>query len=63
MTPRVEDFVKKQPELYKRYFERIPSGRPAKPEEQANAVLFLASSESDDIVGQEIIVDGGMVMD
>lgn len=60
ITPRVEDFVKKQPELYKRYFERIPSGRPARPEEQANAVLFLASSESDDIVGQEIIVDGGV---
>jgi len=36
------------------------SGRPAKPEEVAHAVLFLASPEADDIVGQEIIVDGGV---
>jgi NAD(P)-dependent dehydrogenase (short-subunit alcohol dehydrogenase family) len=32
-----------------------------KPEEAAWAVLFLASSQSDYITGQTIVVDGGIV--
>lgn len=38
----------------------IPLGKANKPEDIANAVLFLASSESDNITGQAIIVDGGV---
>ena len=41
--------------------DRIPLKRLAKPEDIANAVLFLASSESDYITGQIIIVDGGIL--
>ena len=37
----------------------IPIQRANKPDEIANAVLFLASAESDTIVGQDIVVDGG----
>jgi meso-butanediol dehydrogenase/(S,S)-butanediol dehydrogenase/diacetyl reductase len=40
----------------------IPLGRPGKPEEIANMVAFLASSESDYITGQAINVCGGWVM-
>lgn len=36
-------------------------GRMGKPEEVAQAVLFLASEQSDYITGQTIIVDGGII--
>jgi 3-oxoacyl-[acyl-carrier protein] reductase len=36
-------------------------GRIGKPEEVAQAVLFLASEQSDYITGQTIVVDGGIV--
>jgi len=38
----------------------VPLGRLGKPEEVANAVTFLASSESSYITGIELFVDGGM---
>lgn len=36
-------------------------GRMGKPEEVAQAVLFLASEQSDYITGQTIVVDGGII--
>jgi len=39
----------------------IPMKRFGQPEEVANAVAFLASSESSYISGQELFVDGGIV--
>ena len=38
---------------------RVPLARFARPEEIANAVLFLASDEASFITGAELIVDGG----
>ncbi len=38
---------------------QVPLGRLGRPEEIANAVLFLASSESSFMTGGEIFVDGG----
>lgn len=40
----------------------IPLGRPATPQDVANAVLFLASSYSDYITGHVLHVDGGLAM-
>lgn len=42
--------------------DQIPLGRLATPEDQANTVSFLASSDSDYITGQNIICDGGIAM-
>jgi len=58
MTALVEDSWKRNPDFFSG-IDRIPLQRPAKPEDIANAVLFLASEESDYISGVEIIVDGG----
>lgn len=39
--------------------KRVPMGRAGRPEEVANAVLFLASDEASYITGAELPVDGG----
>ena len=41
--------------------ERIPLGRPAKPEEIAAAAVYLASDESDMVTGHTLFVDGGFL--
>ncbi|HUP44325.1 MAG TPA: SDR family oxidoreductase, partial [Thermoanaerobaculia bacterium] len=38
----------------------IPPGRFGKPEEMANAALFLASDESSFVNGTTFLVDGGI---
>jgi 3-oxoacyl-[acyl-carrier protein] reductase len=60
MTVMAEYVTKKLPSL--QGIDRVPLRRLAKPEDIADAVLFLASSESDYITGQEIIVDGGTLV-
>jgi NAD(P)-dependent dehydrogenase (short-subunit alcohol dehydrogenase family) len=53
-------FVTSQnPEMMKQRELRIPMGRGAQPEDVANAILFLASPESDAISGVALSVDGG----
>lgn len=39
----------------------IPIGRPAKPEEVANLIAFLASDRADAITGSEHVIDGGTI--
>jgi meso-butanediol dehydrogenase/(S,S)-butanediol dehydrogenase/diacetyl reductase len=48
-------------ESFKEYSKAILVGRTQEPEDVANLVSFLASSDSDYITGQAIITDGGMV--
>jgi NAD(P)-dependent dehydrogenase (short-subunit alcohol dehydrogenase family) len=58
MTAMMESLIKERPDFIEG-IKRIPLRRPARPEDIANVVLFLVSSESDYITGQELIVDGG----
>ena len=48
-------------EGYERYKGRIPLARAAEPEEIAKAAVFLASSDSDYMTGQVLIIDGGII--
>lgn len=47
-------------EVVKRIYGSIPMERRGKPEEVANAIVFLVSDESNYITGQSLCVDGGL---
>ena len=40
--------------------DRIPVGRPGKPNDLDGAVVFLASEASEYVTGQTLLVDGGI---
>ena len=50
------------PEVTAVYEERIALGRIAQPEDIARAVLFLASDAAAYVIGHQLVVDGGMVL-
>ena len=52
--------MKSQPELIKKFEERIPMGRGANPEDIAGPILFLASEAAHFITGVNLPVDGGL---
>ena len=41
-------------------FDRYPGGRPAKPEEVADLMLFLASPRAAYVTGTVVTIDGGI---
>jgi NAD(P)-dependent dehydrogenase (short-subunit alcohol dehydrogenase family) len=62
LTPLWEEAWGDNKEAAKKQIEAgIPLGRMGKPEEAAQAILFLASDESSFITGSEIIIDGGIL--
>lgn len=52
--------MKAQPELIKKFEERIPMGRGANPEDIAGPILFLASEAAHFVTGVNLPVDGGL---
>jgi len=48
------------PEIKEGFSNQIPMGRMGRPEDIANAALFLASDDSSFIMGIDLTVDGGM---
>ena len=46
-------------EVYDEYVQEMALKRVTTPQDVANAVLFMASDEAQNITGQELAVDGG----
>ena len=49
-------------EVRRTYEERIPLGRIGSPEEVADVAVFLASPAARYVTGQQVVVDGGMIV-
>src|SRR6516162_5404385 len=58
-TPLVTGLMQKEPGRLDHVIKDIPLGRMGKPEEIADAVLWLCSPLASFVIGQSIIVDGG----
>lgn len=52
----------KDPEVVRRYEEKIPMGRLGTPEDLASTAVFLASEHSGYVTGQIVYVDGGWLV-
>lgn len=51
-----------EPEAQAELLKKIPYGRVGKPEDVAKAAVWLASDDSDYVVGTTLFVDGGMML-
>ena len=61
-TPLFEGVQQTMPKVVEAIKKSIPMRRVAKPEDQANAIVWLASEESEYITGQALSVNGGLNM-
>lgn len=61
-TPMAEDLMRRSPGLEEALVADIPAGRLGKPEEIANAVLWLCSPQASFVDGHALLVDGGFTI-
>ncbi len=61
-TPMIDAICKENPKLKRRFEACQPIGRMAKPEEIADAVIYLFSDESSFITGTSFVIDGGLTI-
>lgn len=61
-TPLLDDVKNTMPKVVQAIEKAVPLKRIGKPEEQANAIVWLASEEASYITGQAVSVNGGLNM-
>lgn len=61
-TPMAEELIRRNPALEKELVHDIPAGRLGKPEEIANAVLWLCSPQASFVDGHALLVDGAFTI-
>jgi NAD(P)-dependent dehydrogenase (short-subunit alcohol dehydrogenase family) len=61
MLARVNEKLGDPEEIRKERMKLYPMGRFGKPEEVANAMVFLASDDSSFVTGQSFVIDGGFI--
>jgi len=62
-TEMLRGVFEAEPGLKKILEERTPLGKMARPEDQANAAVFLASELASHITGEQLVVSGGEFME
>lgn len=60
-TPMIERFSGGTPEGYKGVIDQEPIGRMGRPEEIADAVLWLCSDAASFVIGEAMRIDGGQI--
>jgi len=60
ITAAVEHWMKDAPEQAAAFEDKIPMGRMGRPEEQANAAVWLCSDQASYITGVNLAIDGGV---
>ncbi|MFT6274071.1 MAG: NAD(P)-dependent dehydrogenase (short-subunit alcohol dehydrogenase family) [Halioglobus sp.] len=61
-TPGMQFYLESMPEMREKTLNAHAMGRLAKPEEIADAVVYLCSSEASFITGHDLVVDGGILV-
>jgi NAD(P)-dependent dehydrogenase (short-subunit alcohol dehydrogenase family) len=60
-TPMIQSFISGKPEVERMMLATLPFGRMGKPEEMAQAAVWLCSDASSFVSGESMLVDGASV--
>lgn len=62
LTPVAEELMRRNPDLEEKLVRDIPAGRLGRPEEIADAVIWLCSPGASFMAGHALLVDGGFTI-